>query len=123
MMEAVCNGKIDPKIIRQVMQNNRNNSSNSAAKFFNRSKLDYPNNETSKASRKYVKAMRHLSVCQDMFCGRIFANKSLGLHSKQHFIQQADARFITQNLRLRSKTAHHCKRSAETSMVQRIPDR
>ncbi|MBA7493568.1 hypothetical protein ES702_04127 [subsurface metagenome] len=62
MMEAVCNGKIDPKIIRQVMQNNRNNSSNSAAKFFNRSKLDYPNNETSKASRKYVKAMRHLSV-------------------------------------------------------------
>lgn len=62
MMEAVCNGKIESKLVKQVMQNGRNNSSNSAAKFFNRSKLDYPNNETSKASRKYVKAMKHLHV-------------------------------------------------------------
>lgn len=62
MMEAVCSGKIEQKIIRQVMANNRSNSSNSAAKFFNRSKLDYPNNETSKASRRYVKAMKPLNV-------------------------------------------------------------
>ena len=62
MMEAVCNGKIEQKIIRQVMQNHRSNSSNNAAKFFSKSKLDYPNSETSKASRKYVKAMKHLSV-------------------------------------------------------------
>ena len=62
MMEAVCNGRIDPKVIRQVTQNNRSNSSNTAAKFFHRNKLDYPNNETSKASRKYVKAMKHLNV-------------------------------------------------------------
>ncbi|KAK5091767.1 serine threonine protein kinase CMGC group [Lithohypha guttulata] len=61
MMEAVCNGKIETKIIRQVMQNNRSNTSNTAAKFFNKNKLDYPNNETSKPSRKYVKAMKHLN--------------------------------------------------------------
>lgn len=61
MMEAVCNGKIDPKIIRQVQANHKSNSSNTAAKFFSKSKLDYPNSETSKASRKYVKAMKHLS--------------------------------------------------------------
>ena len=65
MMEAVCNGKIEQKLIRQVMQNNRSNGSNTASKFFNKTKLDYPNNETSKASRKYVKAMKHLSVSSD----------------------------------------------------------
>ena len=61
MMEAVCDGKIDPKIIKQV-QSGRGSSANSAAKFFVRNKLDYPNNETQRASRKYVKAMKHLNV-------------------------------------------------------------
>jgi dual-specificity kinase len=61
MMEAVCDGKIDPKIIKQV-QSGRGSSANSAAKFFIRNKLDYPNNETQRASRKYVKAMKHLNV-------------------------------------------------------------
>ena len=31
--------------------------------FFKGNKLDYPNQDTSKASKKYVKAMKHLSVC------------------------------------------------------------
>lgn len=62
MMEAVCNGKIEPKIVKQVMANARGNGQNSAAKFFVRNKLDYPNQETSKASKKYVKAMKHLHV-------------------------------------------------------------
>jgi dual-specificity kinase len=61
MMEAVCDGKIDAKIIKQV-QSSRGSSANSAAKFFIRNKLDYPNNETLRASRKYVKAMKHLNV-------------------------------------------------------------
>jgi dual-specificity kinase len=61
MMEAVCDGKIDAKIIKQV-QSGRGSSANSAAKFFVRNKLDYPNNETQRASRKYVKAMKHLNV-------------------------------------------------------------
>jgi dual-specificity kinase len=62
MMEAVCNAKIDAKLTKQVTSSGRGNNANPAAKFFNRGKLDYPNNETSKASRKYVKAMKHLNV-------------------------------------------------------------
>lgn len=62
MMEAVCNGKIDNKLVKQVCQGSRGANGNPAAKFFNRGKLEYPNNETSKASRKYVKAMKHLNV-------------------------------------------------------------
>lgn len=67
MMEAVCNGKIEPKVIRQVIQNGRNNSSNTAYKFFVRNKLDYPNQETSKASKKYVKGMKHLHVSETYY--------------------------------------------------------
>jgi dual-specificity kinase len=61
MMEAVCDGKIDAKIIKQV-QSGRGSGANSAAKFFVRNKLDYPNHETLRASRKYVKAMKRLNV-------------------------------------------------------------
>lgn len=32
------------------------------SRYFNRSKLYYPNEETSRSSRKYVKAMKHLDV-------------------------------------------------------------
>ncbi|PGH03176.1 CMGC/CLK protein kinase [Blastomyces parvus] len=59
MMESVCGGKIDAKIVKQVVQG-RGGSVNAAAKYFNRSKLDYPNAETSKASKKYVRAMKPL---------------------------------------------------------------
>lgn len=62
MMEAVCNGKIDAKLVKSVCSGGRGANANSAAKFFNRGKLEYPSNETSKASRKYVKAMKHLHV-------------------------------------------------------------
>ncbi|KAI9752742.1 MAG: hypothetical protein M4579_005498 [Chaenotheca gracillima] len=61
MMESVCGGKIEPKLIRQVTQSNRNHGGNPAAKYFLRGhRLDYPNQETSKASKKYVKAMKRL---------------------------------------------------------------
>ncbi|KAL2054670.1 hypothetical protein ABVK25_004974 [Lepraria finkii] len=62
MMEAVCNGRIEPKLVRQVQGSGRGNNRNQAAAFFTRSyKLDYPNPDTSKTSRKYVKAMKHLN--------------------------------------------------------------
>lgn len=32
-------------------------------RYFTRGKLDYPNNETTRASRKYVRAMKQLTVC------------------------------------------------------------
>ncbi|KAL9601103.1 MAG: hypothetical protein Q9179_002972 [Wetmoreana sp. 5 TL-2023] len=61
MMEAVCGGKLEAKLVRQVQSGARGSNGNQAAKYFNRSKLDYPNNDTSKASKKYVRAMKHLS--------------------------------------------------------------
>ncbi|KAF2715605.1 kinase-like protein [Pleomassaria siparia CBS 279.74] len=64
MMEAVCGGKLDREIIRQVQRNergsSRSNSASSAARYFKNSKLDYPNTETQKGSRKYVKQMKKL---------------------------------------------------------------
>ncbi|KAL8764844.1 MAG: hypothetical protein Q9209_007855 [Squamulea sp. 1 TL-2023] len=60
MMEAVCGGKLEPRLVRQVVQGGRGSNGNQAAKYFNRGKLDYPNHETSKASKKYVKAMKAL---------------------------------------------------------------
>ncbi|RMD42986.1 hypothetical protein DV735_g2108, partial [Chaetothyriales sp. CBS 134920] len=60
MMEAVCNSKIDAKLIKQVCSTARGANHNPASSFFVKNKLDYPNAETSKASRKYVKAMKHL---------------------------------------------------------------
>ncbi|KAJ5114304.1 hypothetical protein NUU61_000063 [Penicillium alfredii] len=61
MMEAVIGHRIDSRLIRQVMQGGRGGSSNSASKYFNRSKLDYPNTDTTRASRKYVRAMKALT--------------------------------------------------------------
>ncbi|KAL8872513.1 MAG: hypothetical protein Q9174_001870 [Haloplaca sp. 1 TL-2023] len=63
MMEAVCSGKLEQRLVRQVQSGGRGSNSNSASKYFLRGKLDYPNHETSKASKKYVKAMKPLSVC------------------------------------------------------------
>ncbi|KAF1844369.1 kinase-like protein [Cucurbitaria berberidis CBS 394.84] len=65
MMEAVCSGKIDRDIVRAVYKQDRGssrNSANSAARYFKNYKLDYPNAETNKASKKYVKAMKKLPL-------------------------------------------------------------
>lgn len=35
-------------------------------RFFLRNKLDYPNEETTRASKKYVQAMKRITVCP--FC-------------------------------------------------------
>ncbi|KAH8645306.1 hypothetical protein IG631_02770 [Alternaria alternata] len=65
MMEAVCSGKIDRDIVRAVYKQDRGSSRNSsssfsAARYFKNYKLDYPNADTNKASKKYVKAMKKL---------------------------------------------------------------
>jgi dual-specificity kinase len=85
MMEAVCGGKIDRDIIKQVHKENRpsrNSSSSwvqsflpsillltchSAARYFKQYKLDYPNNDTQKGSKKFVKAMKKLHVCSHSY--------------------------------------------------------
>ncbi|KAF2843725.1 kinase-like protein [Patellaria atrata CBS 101060] len=61
MMEAVCGGKLDKDLIRAVCRSEgRSRNPNQAAQYFKGQKLDYPNTETPKASRKYVKAMKKL---------------------------------------------------------------
>ncbi|KAL4970262.1 putative protein kinase (Lkh1) [Aspergillus stella-maris] len=62
MMEAVIGERIDPKLVRQVMQGGRNGNQNQASKYFLRNKLDYPNDETTRASKKYVQAMKRLTA-------------------------------------------------------------
>ncbi|KAK3368242.1 kinase-like domain-containing protein [Podospora didyma] len=59
MMEMVVASKVDPNLITQVNRNPRNGG-NPAAKYFKRLKLDYPTNETTRASRRFVKAMKRL---------------------------------------------------------------
>ncbi|KAJ5552008.1 hypothetical protein N7535_000046 [Penicillium sp. DV-2018c] len=61
MMEAVIGSRIDTALVKKVMAAGRNGSSNSAAEYFNRNKLDYPNSSTTRASRKYVRAMKPLT--------------------------------------------------------------
>ncbi|KAL2871788.1 putative protein kinase (Lkh1) [Aspergillus lucknowensis] len=78
MMEAVIGDRIDAKMVRQVMQGGRNGNQNQAAKYFARNKLEYPNDETTRASRKYVKAMKKLTVCSilDHKCGSLIISRN-----------------------------------------------
>ncbi|CAG8108468.1 unnamed protein product [Penicillium salamii] len=79
MMESVIGSRIDPSLVKKVMAGSRSGGSNSASKsvtlgssvtlsptdrtrYFCRSKIDYPNNDTTRASRKYVRAMKSLTV-------------------------------------------------------------
>lgn len=59
MMEAVVNRRIDTGLVSQVNRMTRNGN-NPASKYFKRLKLDYPTNETTRASRRFVKAMKRL---------------------------------------------------------------
>lgn len=62
MMEAVIGSRIDTALVKKVMAGRGGgSSSNSASKYFNRSKIDYPSAETTRASRKYVRAMKPLT--------------------------------------------------------------
>lgn len=81
MMEAVCGQKLDKPLIQAVMAKERGSSHKNPAaqlvtilskpltklicrRYFKgrEKKLDYPNQETPKASRKYVRAMKRLEV-------------------------------------------------------------
>ncbi|KAF8864071.1 kinase-like protein [Acephala macrosclerotiorum] len=60
MMEAVVGAKMDTHLVQQVNSMAKRNGGNPAAKFFKRLKLDYPQQETTRASRRFVKAMKRL---------------------------------------------------------------
>ncbi|KAJ9152014.1 Dual specificity protein kinase lkh1 [Pleurostoma richardsiae] len=59
MMEAVCDKKIDSHLVTQVNKMTRNGG-NPASKYFKRLRLDYPQPDTTRASRRFVKAMKRL---------------------------------------------------------------
>ncbi|KAF8419339.1 kinase-like domain-containing protein [Tirmania nivea] len=56
MMQQVVGSKIDPRIVRSAVS--RGNST--AAKYFKGTKIDYPNHDTTRASKKYVSCMKKL---------------------------------------------------------------
>jgi len=84
MMENVCDSRIDTHLVQTVNKSSTRNNANSpakyvrrqgktvgglqsylangAARYFKRLKLDYPTTETTRASRRFVRNMKRLSV-------------------------------------------------------------
>ncbi|TAQ87849.1 hypothetical protein B7494_g3806 [Chlorociboria aeruginascens] len=60
MMESVCGGRFDTHLIQQVNNMAKRSGGNQASRFFKRLKLDYPQQDTTRASRRFVKAMKRL---------------------------------------------------------------
>jgi dual-specificity kinase len=60
MMEAVVGTRIDSHLVQAVNKMTTRSGGNPASKYFKRLKLDYPTVETTRGSRKFVKAMRLL---------------------------------------------------------------
>uniref|UniRef100_A0A0B7JNJ0 Protein kinase domain-containing protein n=2 Tax=Bionectria ochroleuca TaxID=29856 RepID=A0A0B7JNJ0_BIOOC len=60
MMEAVFDTRIDPDLVRQVNKSGSKSSSNPAT-YFKRLKLNYPTPETTRGSRRFVRAMKKLT--------------------------------------------------------------
>ena len=89
------------------------------SRFFTRSlKLDYPNQETSKASKKYVRAMKNLHVSKSSRLKGIIAKPALGGHSCGYGVQQAVPRPSRPHLHVRSKAASHGQAGTQAPLVQ-----
>ncbi|KAK6506018.1 dual specificity protein kinase kns1 [Arthrobotrys conoides] len=67
MMRTVCNSDIETRLVRQAIAKTQNSNS-PASRFFRNNRLDYPNTETTKTSRRYVKAMRRLDEMIPQTC-------------------------------------------------------
>ncbi|WYZ40764.1 hypothetical protein EsH8_IV_001105 [Colletotrichum jinshuiense] len=60
MMEMVVGQRIDSTLVQAVNKMATRSGGNPASKYFKRLKLDYPTPETTRASKRFVKAMRRL---------------------------------------------------------------
>ncbi|OLN83331.1 Dual specificity protein kinase lkh1 [Colletotrichum chlorophyti] len=60
MMEMVVAQRIDTSLVQAVNKMATRSGGNPASKYFKRLKLDYPTPETTRASKRFVKAMRRL---------------------------------------------------------------
>ncbi|GJN77187.1 dual specificity protein kinase kns1 [Purpureocillium lilacinum] len=60
MMEAVVGRRIDSHLVQAVNKMSTRSGGNPASKYFKRLKLDYPTPDTTRGSRRFVKAMKQL---------------------------------------------------------------
>lgn len=60
MMEAVIGSPIDKSLIREVNRVSRRGDKSSAARFFKSGHLAYPQSDTPRQSRKFVRGMKRL---------------------------------------------------------------
>ncbi|KAF9872679.1 hypothetical protein CkaCkLH20_09858 [Colletotrichum karsti] len=60
MMEMVVGHRIDSTLVQAVNKMATRSGGNPASKYFKRLKLDYPTAETTRASKRFVKAMKRL---------------------------------------------------------------
>ncbi|KAL3305828.1 LAMMER kinase-like protein [Colletotrichum asianum] len=60
MMEMVVGHRIDSSLVQAVNKMATRSGGNPASKYFKRLKLDYPTAETTRASKRFVKAMKRL---------------------------------------------------------------
>ncbi|TDZ29330.1 Dual specificity protein kinase lkh1 [Colletotrichum spinosum] len=60
MMEMVVGHRIDSSLVQAVNKMNSRSQGNPASKYFKRLRLDYPTAETTRASKRFVKAMKRL---------------------------------------------------------------
>jgi dual-specificity kinase len=86
MMEPIC-GPISSKMIRAANKATQQ-------KLFKSHKLDYPNSETTKQSRKYVKAMKPLHVIRHKI------DLILGYDPSGYGDEQRIVGFIAEDIRL-----------------------
>ncbi|KYK56537.1 hypothetical protein DCS_03537 [Drechmeria coniospora] len=79
MMEAVVGRRIDPHLVQTVNKMSTRSGGNPASKYFKRLKLDYPATETTRGSRRFVKAMKKL---RDIFPSTTYFHNLLDLLNK-----------------------------------------
>jgi dual-specificity kinase len=122
MMENVCDSRIDSHLVQAVNKTATRSAGNPASKYFKRLRLDYPTSETTRASRRFVKNMKRLSVSLAViyFHGAsTIANRSLGHHSCYEPLPEALLGPVAKDIRLRPCQTHHCPPGAGTSVVPR----
>ncbi|KAI5843176.1 kinase-like domain-containing protein [Tricharina praecox] len=94
MMQAVCGPRIDAKLVRAIAGKSGGGNTSNASKYFKGARLDYPNAETTRASKKYVNAMKHL---QDIIPSNNTFNKQFHDLLKKIFVYDPNKRITAKD--------------------------
>ena len=137
MMETVCGYKLDKELVKQVNKQDRS-ARNSASgcvsaeldalhadpgSYFKGFQLHYPNKDTPKASKKYVRGMKRLEVGGLARCGRALTGGGAGHGPGHRRVQPPVPRPSDQDLCVRSQEAHHGQAGAAAPLVPRAAPR